>query len=246
MIINILTIFPEMFSPLNESILKRAQQDGIIQLNIINIRDFSKSKHKNTDDYPFGGGAGMLMMVQPVADALKSLGKKTLTVYMSPQGKPLTQNMLKRLSLEKEITILCGHYEGVDERVIENYVDEEISIGDYVLTGGELPAMVLVDGVSRLIDGVLGSTNSPEEESFSFEGLLEYPQYTRPREYEGQCVPDVLLNGNHSEIQRWRKEQALINTAKKRPDLLNSADISEEERKWAKAFTARKEESHDA
>ena len=155
MIINILTIFPEMFSPLQESILKRAQQEGIIQLNIINIRDFSKSKHKNTDDYPFGGGAGMLMMVQPIADALKSLDKETLTVYMSPQGKPLTQEMLERLSLEKEITILCGHYEGVDERVIEHYVDEEISIGDYVLTGGELPAMVLVDGISRLIDGVL-------------------------------------------------------------------------------------------
>jgi tRNA (guanine37-N1)-methyltransferase len=246
LIINILTIFPEMFSPLQESILKRAQQEGIIQLNIINIRDFSKSKHKNTDDYPFGGGAGMLMMVQPIADALKSLDKETLTVYMSPQGKPLTQEMLERLSLEKEITILCGHYEGVDERVIEHYVDEEISIGDYVLTGGELPAMVLVDGISRLIDGVLGSSSSPEEESFSLEGLLEYPQYTRPREYEGHCVPQVLLNGNHSEIQRWRREQALINTAKKRPDLLENAQISAEERKWAETFIAREEKSHDA
>lgn len=231
--INVLTIFPEMFFPLQESILKRAQSEGIIELNIINIRDYSESKHKNTDDYPFGGGAGMLMMVQPIVDALRSIEGKAKCIYMSPQGIKLNQNLLKELSKEDELTLLCGHYEGIDERVIQHYVDMEISIGDYVLTGGELPAMVLIDGISRLIEGVLGSEESAKEESFSFDGLLEYPQYTRPREFEGMEVPEVLLNGNHAEIDAWRRREAIRNTALKRPELISTAKITQEERLWA-------------
>ena len=231
--INVLTIFPEMFLPLRESILKRAQSEGLIELNIINIRDYSDSKHKNTDDYPFGGGAGMLMMVQPIVDALRSIEGKAKRIYMSPQGVKLKQSILKELSKEDEITLICGHYEGIDERVIQHYVDMEISIGDYILTGGELPAMVLIDGISRLIEGVLGSDKSAEEESFSFDGLLEYPQYTRPREFEGMEVPEVLLNGNHAEIEAWRRREAIRNTALKRPELISTAKITQEERLWA-------------
>jgi len=231
--INVLTIFPEMFLPLRESILKRAQSEGLIELNIINIRDYSDSKHKNTDDYPFGGGAGMLMMVQPIVDALRSIEGKAKRIYMSPQGVKLKQSILKELSKEDEITLICGHYEGIDERVIQHYVDMEISIGDYILTGGELPAMVLIDGISRLIEGVLGSDKSAEEESFSFDGLLEYPQYTRPREFEGMEVPEVLLNGNHAEIEAWRRREAIRNTALKRPELIKTAKITQEERQWA-------------
>jgi tRNA (guanine37-N1)-methyltransferase len=222
-----------MFFPLQESILKRAQSEGIIELNIINIRDYSDSKHKNTDDYPFGGGAGMLMMVQPIVDALRSIKGEAKRIYMSPQGIKLNQNLLKELSKEDELTLLCGHYEGIDERVIQHYVDMEISIGDYVLTGGELPAMVLIDGISRLIEGVLGSEESAKEESFSFNGLLEYPQYTRPREFEGMEVPEVLLNGNHAEIDAWRRREAIRNTALKRPELISTAKITQEERLWA-------------
>ncbi len=231
--INVFTIFPEMFLPLQESILKRAQSEGLIELNIINIRDYSDSKHKNTDDYPFGGGAGMLMMVQPIVDALRSIEGKAKRIYMSPQGVKLNQDILKELSKENEITLICGHYEGIDERVIQHYVDIEISIGDYVLTGGELPAMVLIDGISRLIEGVLGSDKSAEEESFSFDGLLEYPQYTRPREFEGMEVPQVLLNGNHAEIEAWRRREAIRNTAIKHPELIKTARITQEERLWA-------------
>lgn len=231
--INVLTIFPEMFLPLQESILKRAQSEGLIELNIINIRDYSDSKHKNTDDYPFGGGAGMLMMVQPIVDALRSIEGEAKRIYMSPQGVKLKQNILKELSKEDELTLICGHYEGIDERVIQHYVDMEISIGDYILTGGELPAMVLIDGISRLIEGVLGSEESAEEESFSFDGLLEYPQYTRPREFEGIEVPEVLLNGNHAEIEAWRRREAIRNTALKRPELISTAKITQEERLWA-------------
>jgi tRNA (guanine37-N1)-methyltransferase len=222
-----------MFLPLQESILKRAQSEGLIELNIINIRDYSDSKHKNTDDYPFGGGAGMLMMVQPIVDALRSIEGKAKRIYMSPQGVKLNQDILKELSKENEITLICGHYEGIDERVIQHYVDIEISIGDYVLTGGELPAMVLIDGISRLIEGVLGSDKSAEEESFSFDGLLEYPQYTRPREFEGMEVPQVLLNGNHAEIEAWRRREAIRNTAIKHPELIKTARITQEERLWA-------------
>ncbi len=233
--INILTIFPEMFRALDSSILGRAQDTDKIQLHVHNIRDYSKNKHKNTDDYPFGGGAGMLMMVQPIADAFDAItpapyqGKR---IYMSPRGKQLTQQLVRELSKESSLTILCGRYEGVDERVMDAYIDMEISIGDYVLTGGELPAMVLVDSVSRMLQGVLGSEESAQDESFSEDGLLEYPQYTRPREFRGMSVPEVLLNGNHAQILKWQREQAILTTKKRRPDMLQSANLTKKEWEW--------------
>ena len=233
--IDVLTIFPEMFAALDASIIARARQIGVIELNIHDIRPFSSSKHKNTDDYPFGGGSGMVMMPQPIADAIKSiapdpyLGKR---IYMSPRGIPLTQKLAVELGKEPSMMILCGHYEGVDERVIERYIDLEVSIGDYVLTGGELPAMVLIDCVTRLIEGSLGSRESCVEESFSDDSLLEYPQYTRPRDFEGIPVPEELLNGNHAQIACWRRSQRLIATLKRRPELIQKARLTEEERKW--------------
>ncbi|MBR4124125.1 MAG: tRNA (guanosine(37)-N1)-methyltransferase TrmD [Clostridia bacterium] len=216
--IDILTLFPEMFETLNHSILERAQKNNLLQINIQNIRDFSKDKHKKVDDTPFGGGAGMVMTCQPLFDAINSVktdGAKI--VYMSPKGKLLKQNVVVELAKCEHIIIVCGHYEGIDQRVIDHFDMEEISIGDYVLTGGELPAMVLVDAVSRYVDGVL-SEGSTDEESFS-NGLLEYPQYTKPREYEGLVVPEVLTNGNHKEIEKWKKEQSLKITKERRPDL---------------------------
>jgi len=233
--IDILTIFPEMFSALQASIVKRAMQADLLELHVTDIRPFSASKHKNTDDYPFGGGAGMLMTPQPIADAIRAVapdpypGKR---VYMSPRGVPLTQELVRSLSREPALMILCGHYEGVDERVISRDIDLEVSIGDYVLTGGELPAMVLVDCVTRLLEGALGGADSHNEESFSDESLLEYPQYTRPREFEGMRVPSVLLDGNHAEIARWRRRQRLITTKDRRPDLLALAEITPQEREW--------------
>jgi len=236
--IELLTIFPEMFdSFLNTSILGRAQAAGHIEVHATDIRPFSASKHKNTDDYPFGGGAGMLMTPQPVADAIKSVTQPPFSgkrIYMSPRGKCLTQALAQELSVEKELVILCGHYEGVDQRVLDKYIDMEISIGDYVLTGGETAAMVLIDCVARLIPGVLGSEESAGDESFSNAGLLEYPQYTRPRVFEDMEVPEVLLNGDHKKINQWRREQALLVTAKMRPDLLETAPISEKEKQWLK------------
>ena len=234
--IELLTIFPEVFTSfLNTSILARAQAAGHIEVHATDIRPFSASKHKNTDDYPFGGGAGMLMTPQPIADAIKSVTSPSFSgkrIYMSPRGKVLTQSMAQELSQEKELVILCGHYEGVDQRVLDKYIDMEISIGDYVLTGGETAAMVLIDCVSRLIPGVLGSEESAGDESFSNAGLLEYPQYTRPRIFEDMEVPEVLLNGDHKKINQWRREQALLVTARMRPDLLNSAPMTDKERKW--------------
>lgn len=244
--INILTIFPEMFAALDSSILGRAQEADKIRLHVHNIRDYSESKHKNTDDYPFGGGAGMLMMVQPIASAFDSVapnpypGKR---IFMSPRGRKLDQQLVKKLALEINLTILCGRYEGVDERVMDEYIDLEISIGDYVLTGGELPAMVLIDSISRMLQGVLGSQESTQEESFSLEGLLEYPQYTRPREFRGKAVPEVLLNGNHAQILRWRREQAILVTRKRRPDMLERAKLTDKERKWLMALE--EESRHD-
>lgn len=222
MIFDVLTLFPESVdSFLSESIIGRARDRGIITVRTHNIRDFSKDKHKKTDDYPYGGGTGMVMTPQPIYDAwlhvVKDLPYKPLTIYMSPQGKILTQEIAKRLSQEKHIVILCGHYEGVDERVIEEIVDEEISIGDYVLTGGELPAMVLIDCVSRLVDGVL-PPGAASDESHT-DGLLEYPQYTRPPVFLSRKVPDILLSGHHANIQKWRFEQKLERTRLKRPDL---------------------------
>ena len=226
---DVLTLFPEMFEPLNESIIGRAKEKGLININLINIRDFSKNKHKKVDDTPYGGGAGMVMMPDVVYDAYKSLNSKDAKViYMSPQGQKLNQKKVVELSKEKHIILLCGHYEGIDQRVIDEIVDEEISIGDYVLTGGELPAMIVIDSVSRYIDGVL-KDDSTKEESFS-EGLLEYPQYTRPEVFNGKQVPEVLLSGHHENIDKWRREQSLINTRKKRPDLLENIELSEKDK----------------
>ena len=227
---DVLTLFPEMFDILNESIIGRAKEKGLINVNLINIRDFSKNKHKKVDDTPYGGGAGMVMMPDVVYDAYKSLDSKDAKViYMSPQGQKLNQKKVVELSKEKHIILLCGHYEGIDQRVIDEIVDEEISIGDYVLTGGELPAMIVIDSVSRYIDGVL-KDDSTKEESFS-EGLLEYPQYTRPEVFNGKQVPEVLLSGHHENIDKWRREQSLINTRKKRPDLLENIELSEKDKR---------------
>ena len=227
---DVLTLFPEMFEPLNKSIIGRAKEKGLININLINIRDFSKNKHKKVDDTPYGGGAGMVMMPDVVYDAYKSLDSKdTKVIYMSPQGQKLNQKKVVELSKEKHIILLCGHYEGIDQRVIDEIVDEEISIGDYVLTGGELPAMIVIDSVSRYIEGVL-KDDSTKEESFS-EGLLEYPQYTRPEVFNGKQVPEVLLSGHHENIDKWRREQSLINTKKKRPDLLENIELSEKDKR---------------
>lgn len=214
-----LTLFPEMFDSLKKSIIGRAIENEKIEINLVNIRDFSKDKHKKVDDTPYGGGAGMVMKANVVYDAYKSLKTDDAKViYMSPQGKTLNQKKVEELSKQEHLIILCGHYEGIDQRVIDKIVDEEISIGDYVLTGGEIPAMVLIDSVSRYAEGVI-SQESIEEESFA-NGLLEYPQYTRPEVFEGEKVPSVLLSGNHQNIAKWRKEEALRITKIKRPDLL--------------------------
>lgn len=234
--IELLTIFPEMFeSFLSASIIGRAREAGLLDIHATDIRPYSQNKHKNTDDYPFGGGAGMLMLAQPIADAMKAVTRPPFQgkrIYMSPRGVPLTQALAQQLSQEERLVILCGHYEGVDQRVLDKYIDMEISVGDYVLTGGETAAMVLIDCVSRLVPGVLGSAESAGDESFSNDGLLEYPQYTRPRVFEDMEVPEVLLNGDHKKISQWRREQALLATARMRPDLLDKANITPAERRW--------------
>ena len=218
--IDILTLFPEMFSALQTSILGRAQQSGKIEINIIDIRDFTLDKHKKCDDTPYGGGAGMVMTPQPIYDAIKSVkSSNTHVVYTSPRGRTFTQKVAYEFSKLEHLVILCGHYEGIDQRVIDLCVDEEVSIGDFVLTGGEIPAMAMVDSIARLCDGVI-SAESLENESFSGAGLLEYPQYTKPQEFMGLSVPEVLLSGNHGEIDKWRKEKSLEITKMRRPDLL--------------------------
>ncbi len=223
--ISILTTLPQMFeSFLSTSIMARAIKQELMHIEIVDIRNYSLSKHRNTDDYPYGGGAGMLMMPQPAADAIKAAkgGNDSVPVYyMSPKGDRFSQRMAVSMAQEEEIILLCGHYEGLDQRVIDKYVTKEISVGDYILTGGELPAMIVADCVSRLIPGVLGSEESAVDESFS-DSLLEYPQYTRPRVFEDMSVPEVLLSGNHAQIQAWKKEQSLLITRKKRPDLLEA------------------------
>ena len=216
--INILTIFPEMFTPLRESMIGRAIDNGTIELNIVDIRDFTTDKHNRVDDAPYGGGAGMVMQVQPVMDAYRESGFGGDVIYRSPRGEMLSQELASELSEAAEITILCGHYEGVDQRALDMLGAREVSIGDYVVTGGELPAMVLIDAVSRFIPGVLSSEESALDESI-YSGLLEYPHYTRPAEYEGESVPDVLLSGNHGEVDLWRWEQSLALTKERRPDL---------------------------
>ena len=217
---DVLTLFPDMFKSLDESIIGKAKERELIEINLINIRDFSKDKHKKVDDTPYGGGAGMVIRPDVVYDAYSSVkDDNAKVIYLSPQGKVLNQEKVKELSKEKHLILICGHYEGIDQRVLDEIVDEEISIGDYVLTGGELPAMVLIDSVSRYIEGVLND-DSRKEESFS-SNLLEYPQYTRPEEFRGKRVPDVLISGHHENIKKWRDEKSLEVTKKKRPDLLN-------------------------
>lgn len=221
--IDILTLFPEMFAPLQTSLLGKATENNLIEINIINIRDYSKDKHKKCDDYTYGGGSGMLMTPQPIYDAMTSIKgyKKAHKIYMSPKGKTYNQEMVKSLTNFDHLILLCGHYEGVDQRIIDLLIDEEISIGDYVLTGGELPAMVVVDSVARYLPNVLGNSESVVDESFS-SGMLEYPQYTRPAEFMGLKVPEVLISGDHGKVDAWRKAQAEIETKNKRPDLLKN------------------------
>lgn len=226
---DVLTLFPEMFETINHSILEKAQEKDLIKINITNIRDFSENKHRKVDDTPYGGGAGMVMMPDVVYKAYKSVyTPQAKVIYMSPQGNTLNQSKVEELSKNEHLIILCGHYEGIDQRVLDKIVDEEVSIGDYVLTGGELPAMVLIDSVSRYVEGVLKG-DSIKEESFS-QGLLEYPQYTRPEVFENEKVPEILLSGHHENIEKWRKEKALQITYQKRPDLLETYQLTEHEK----------------
>ncbi|MCY6990296.1 tRNA (guanosine(37)-N1)-methyltransferase TrmD [Staphylococcus argensis] len=236
--IDYLTLFPEMFEGvLNHSILKRAQDKGMLNVNTVNFRDYAENKHNQVDDYPFGGGQGMVLKPEPIFNALESLQQtaETRVVLMCPQGEPFTQEKAQELSEAEHIVFICGHYEGYDERIREHLVTDEISIGDYVLTGGELPAMTMTDAIVRLIPGVLGNQQSHEDDSFQ-DGLLEFPQYTRPREYRGMNVPEVLLSGNHARIEAWRREQKLLRTYRNRPDLLEKAELSEQDRDILKRY----------
>lgn len=240
----ILTLFPEMVAEgLNTSIIGRAADRGLVTINCINIRDYTLDKHKKVDDYPYGGGAGMVMQAQPVYDAWKSvverIGYKPRTVYLTPQGGVFSQTQAKELALEKDLILLCGHYEGIDERVLEEIVTDYVSIGDYVLTGGELPAMVMVDAISRMVPGVL--TNDASAGTESLEGnLLEYPQYSRPEEWNGKIVPSILLSGDHAKVDAWRREQSVARTALRRPDLLEKAELTKREQELAEAYLAQK------
>ena len=231
----VLTLFPEMIEQtLSHSIMGRAQKEGHISVEAVNIRDFTLNKHKHVDDYPYGGGAGLVMQGQPIYDAYQSLmprAEGARVVFMTPQGRPFTQRIAEELAQEENLVFLCGHYEGIDERLIEEIVTDEISLGDFVLTGGELAAITIIDAVSRLVPGVLGKEESFEDESFS-DGLLEYPQYTRPPVFMGREVPEVLLSGHHGNVAKWRREQALLRTAKKRPDLLKTAELTKKDLKF--------------
>lgn len=228
---DVLTLFPEMFKPLKESIIGRAIEKNIIDINIIDIRNFSKDKHKKVDDTPYGGGAGMVIRPDVIYDAYESIKQNNAKViYLSPQGKLLDQKKVENLSKENHIIVLCGHYEGIDQRVLDEIKPEEVSIGNYVLTGGEIPAMVLIDSISRYVDGVLKS-ESTSEESFS-NGLLEYPQYTRPEIFKGNKVPEILLTGHHENIRKWRREQSIKNTYLKRPSLLENVELSKEDENY--------------
>ena len=233
--ITLLTIFPQMCEAvLGESILGRARKAGLLDVRVVDIRPFSDAKHKNTDDYPFGGGAGMLMTPQPIAAVFQSVcgdhfsGKR---IFLGPCGVPFRQELAEQLSREEELVLLCGHYEGVDQRVLDHYIDLEISLGDFILTGGELAALAVTDCIARLLPGVLGSADSAVDESFSASGLLEYPQYTRPRVFEGEEVPAVLLSGDHAKIAAWRRKQSILRTARLRPDLLDKAPLTDAERR---------------
>ena len=231
---HILTLFPEMVEQgLHTSIIGRAVERGLLSIEAINIRDYTQDKHKKVDDYPYGGGAGMVMQAQPVYDAWKmvaeKIGHRPRTIYLTPQGTTFTQPMAKEYALEEDIVLLCGHYEGIDERVLEEIITDYVSIGDYVLTGGELAAMVLTDAISRMVPGVL--TNQESGSTESFEGnLLEYPQYSRPEEWRGKKVPAILLSGDHAKVDAWRREQSILRTKERRPDLLECAELTEKER----------------
>lgn len=232
---HILTLFPDMvMDGLNTSIIGRAIANSLLTIEAVNIRDFAVNKHNRVDDYTYGGGAGMLMQAEPVYLAYKSIEekceKKPRVVYLSPQGKTFSQDMAEEFAKEEELVFLCGHYEGIDERVLEEIVTDYVSIGDYVLTGGELPSMVMIDAISRLIPGVLHNNVSAEFETFQ-DNLLEYPQYTRPEEWRGKKVPEILLSGHHANIENWRREQSVLRTAKARPDLLEKAELTEKEKK---------------
>ena len=232
---HILTLFPDMvMDGLNTSIIGRAITNNLLTIEAVNIRDFAVNKHNRVDDYTYGGGAGMLMQAEPVYLAYKSIEEKCektpRVIYLSPQGKTFSQEMAEEFAKEKELVFLCGHYEGIDERVLEEIVTDYVSIGDYVLTGGELPSMVMIDAISRLIPGVLHNDVSAEFETFQ-DNLLEYPQYTRPEEWRGKKVPEILLSGHHANIEKWRREQSILRTAKARPDLLEKAELTEKEKK---------------
>ena len=240
--INVLTLFPDMFKPVTEqSILGRAKENGILDIRLTDIRDYSLDKHKKVDDYPFGGGAGMVMMADPVFNSLNAInakGKKI--IYMSPRGKVLNHELICELAINEELVILCGHYDGIDQRIIEHWNMLEISVGDYILTGGELPAMILIDAVARMIPEVLGSSNAHDEESI-YSGLLEYPQYTKPRHYDGMDVPEVLVSGNHKLIHLWQFEKSLQLTKERRPDLLaefiKKVELTKEKKKILEKIT---------
>lgn len=232
----VLTLFPEMIeSGAKTSIIGRAINNGIINLEAVNIRDYSTDKHRHVDDYPYGGGAGMVMQAEPICLACEDIKRKTKkaprVIYMTPQGRTFNQEMAKELAKEEDLVFLCGHYEGVDERAIDMQVTDCISIGDYVLTGGELPALVIMDAVSRMVPGVLTNEDSGMSESFE-DNLLEYPQYTRPEEYNGSRVPDILLSGHHANIERWRRNQSLLRTARWRPDLFEKVGLDKNDRKF--------------
>ena len=248
---HILTLFPEMIEQgMHTSIIGRAIAGGYLSINAVNIRDYAFNKHQKVDDYPYGGGAGMLMQAEPVYlsyEAIKEkIGYRPRVVYLTPQGKVFHQEMAKELAKERDLVFLCGHYEGIDERVLDEIVTDYVSIGDYVLTGGELPAMVMMDSISRMVPGVLSNQESGETESFAG-NLLEYPQYSRPEEWHGQKVPPVLLSGHHANIEAWRREQSVMRTAKRRPDLLKKADLTNKERsqvrQWKKEWKAAENEA---
>ncbi len=250
---HVLTLFPEMIEQgMHTSIIGRAIAGGYLSIDAINIRDYAFNKHQKVDDYPYGGGAGMLMQAEPVYLAYESvqkkLGYRPRVVYLTPQGEVFHQTMAKELAQEKDLVFLCGHYEGIDERVLDEIVTDYVSIGDYVLTGGELPAMVMMDSISRMVPGVLSNQESGETESFAG-NLLEYPQYSRPEEWHGQKVPPVLLSGHHANIEAWRREQSVLRTAKRRPDLLKKADLTNKEwsqvRQWKKEWKAAETEASE-
>ncbi len=247
---HVMTLFPEMITQaMGESITGRAIKAGHIAVDAINIRDYANNKHNRVDDYPYGGGAGMVMQAEPVYRCYEAICDKLQTkprvIYLSPQGQVFHQKMAEELAQENDLVILCGHYEGIDERVLEKIVTDYVSIGDYVLTGGELPALVMMDTISRLVPGVLNNGMSAQTESFS-DSLLEYPQYTRPEVWNNQAVPPVLLSGHHKNIAAWYREQSILRTAKNRPDMLEHATLTEKEQKWLQNIQKAEEESHES